>query len=175
MFQVGEQIGFLHERGTGIIQRIDGKKCLVLDEDGFERWLLASELIRLHEATVKIKKIPQKDSVPKKVKKVESVKHKGLKLWEVDLHIEELVDEMRGMSSTEMLLKQLSVFKNKFNSAKNERVDILVVIHGVGEGVLKNEILMWLSKQEQIEVQSADFQKYGHGATQINFRYNWKK
>jgi dsDNA-specific endonuclease/ATPase MutS2 len=47
------------------------------------------------------------------------------------------------------------------------------VIHGIGEGVLKNEIRTYLSQQDQIEVYDADFSAYGKGATAVEFHPNW--
>ena len=78
-----------------------------------------------------------------------------------------------GLSNTEILLKQMGEFKSMFKKGKKEGIHKLIVIHGVGEGVLKNEIRTYLSQQDQIEVYDADFSEYGKGATAIEYHPNW--
>lgn len=184
MFQVGKIVGFLHEKGTAEIVEIKGEKILIRDSDGFDREVLSSELIEIH--SLNFDKIPLKAASETDLEKakgiiksrqeekaIKSKQHQGITEWELDLHIEELVDSISGLNSTDMILKQLSSLKQKFNAAKNQRVNRLVVIHGVGEGVLKNEIRSFLAKQEGIEVLDADFRKYGNGATLVVFHPNW--
>ena len=49
----------------------------------------------------------------------------------------------------------------------------LIIIHGVGEGVLKDEVRLFLSKKEGIEYFDADYREYGKGATAVELRYNF--
>lgn len=180
--EVGKKVGFLSERGTAVILEIRGKKVLVEDCDGFERELLVSEIIEIHSSPKKVEptssdvaneKLKGVIKTRKEQKVQQSKQHRGLVEWELDLHIEELVESIAGMSNAEIVLKQLHAFKNKFIAAKSQRVDKLVVIHGVGEGVLRNEIRSFLHKQEGIEFEDADFRKYGKGATLVIFHPNW--
>jgi DNA-nicking Smr family endonuclease len=64
-------------------------------------------------------------------------------------------------------------FRATFKKAKQQHIHKLIVIHGVGEGVLKNEIRTYLSQQDQIEVYDADYSEYGKGATTVEFHPNW--
>jgi dsDNA-specific endonuclease/ATPase MutS2 len=48
----------------------------------------------------------------------------------------------------------------------------VILIHGVGEGILKEEVRTFLSKQEGVEYFDADFREYGKGATTAEIRYN---
>jgi DNA-nicking Smr family endonuclease len=72
-----------------------------------------------------------------------------------------------------MLQKQLKELKATFNKAKKNKVNRLIVIHGVGEGVLKNEVRTYLENQSGIEFYDSDFREYGKGATTIDFHPNW--
>lgn len=179
MLRIGKTVGFLHEQGTALVLELRGKRALILDSDGFEREVFASELIELH-GTSYDKHTPENPEHAKGMllsrkeqKQKVSKQHQGTVLWEVDLHIEELTASISGWNSTDMLIRQMAVFKNKFRAAKEQRVNKLVVIHGVGEGVLKNEIRSFLMKQEQVEFHDADYSKYGKGATEIVFHPNW--
>lgn len=183
MFCVGQQVGFLKEKGTATILEITGKRARIEDSDGFDRWVGINELIRLHATSFEIDEEQlavndpevQKGVIKSRLERKREIskQHLGQIEWELDLHIEELVDSLSGLSSTDMLLRQMATFKAKFRKAKDQRVNKLVVIHGVGEGVLKNEIRIFLSKQEQIEFFDADFSKYGSGATEVVFHPNW--
>ncbi|MFN3343712.1 MAG: Smr/MutS family protein, partial [Flavobacteriales bacterium] len=69
----------------------------------------------------------------------------------------------------DMLRMQLQAFKRKMEEAQRKRVQKLIVIHGVGEGVLRSEIRTALRQYENIEVLDADYTKYGRGATEVRF------
>ena len=84
---------------------------------------------------------------------------------EVDLHIHELLDNINGLSNSDMLNYQLDVFRktmDEYRSKKNQR---LVFIHGKGEGVLRNALLKELkNKYGSCVSQDASFREYGFGA-----------
>ncbi|HLP54359.1 MAG TPA: Smr/MutS family protein [Fluviicola sp.] len=176
-FDVGQRVGYLYEKGYGIIRSISGQYAMVEDEDGFERKLSLSELVFIHselyDKNVVIEKDTAEQEVNYRVLQEKTGQRKPLTVWEVDLHIEEILESHQGLSNTEIMLKQMSEFRSMFKKAKREGIHKLIVIHGVGEGVLKNEIRTWLSQQDQVEVYDADFSEYGKGATAVEFHPNW--
>jgi dsDNA-specific endonuclease/ATPase MutS2 len=90
----------------------------------------------------------------------------------VDLHIEKLVDSKKGMSNFEILTEQLRVFEYYYEIAVGHYQPSLTVIHGVGEGVLKNEIHQLLkSRKEVSRFENRYHPLYGYGATEIYFQY----
>lgn len=177
-FKEGQRVGYLYEKGYGTIRSIKGRQAMVEDEDGFERLLPLSDLVFIHSETYgeKIATIEKDDAEPEisfRVLQERTGQRRPLTVWEMDLHIEELLESHLGMSNTEILLKQMAEFRGMFKKAKREGIHKLIVIHGVGEGVLKNEIRSWLMNQDQIEVYDADFGEYGKGATAVEFHPNW--
>lgn len=177
-FRVGQRVSFLYEKGAGIIRQINGQKALIEDESGFDRWFAFNELVFIHsekyaDDEITISKEDLEPELNFRIIQERTGVKKPRTVWEVDLHIEELIDSTRGMSNTEILMKQVAEFRSTFKKAKRNHVHKLVVIHGVGEGVLKNEIRTYLDQQEQIEVYDADFLEYGKGATAIEFHPNW--
>jgi len=52
------------------------------------------------------------------------------------------------------------------SNAKNKGRKI-VFIHGVGNGVLKNEIRKQLERKYKVYYQDASFREYGYGATMV--------
>ena len=87
---------------------------------------------------------------------------------EVDLHIDALLDDTRGMSNAEMLQYQLQKFREVMEQYKNKREQRIVFIHGKGEGVLRKALLDELKrKYPACKAQDASFQEYGFGATLV--------
>ncbi len=97
---------------------------------------------------------------------------KPIAVWEIDLHIESLLDSHAGMSNQEILNYQLKEFQSFFKRAKQHHIRKLIIIHGVGEGILKDEVRAFLVNKHGIEYYDADFREYGKGATAIEIRYN---
>lgn len=89
---------------------------------------------------------------------------------EVDLHIEELVDDFRGMSNTEIITIQLNHFRHKLEEAIAGHVRKITFIHGVGNGRLKHEVRRILATYEGIRFQDAPYSRYGFGATEVLIR-----
>ena len=87
---------------------------------------------------------------------------------EVDLHIEELVDSIKGMSNHEMLSIQLERFEKELDEAIAKGMKKIVFIHGVGNGRLKQEIIKVLKTVKGITYQDGSYKDYGFGATQVN-------
>ncbi|MEI7596488.1 MAG: DUF2027 domain-containing protein [Bacteroidota bacterium] len=87
---------------------------------------------------------------------------------EVDLHIDELVEDMEGMTNVQMLSLQLNYFRKTLDSAITNHLKRIIFIHGVGNGKLKNSIAEILTTDYPfLEVFDASMAKYGVGATEI--------
>jgi dsDNA-specific endonuclease/ATPase MutS2 len=180
-FQQNEKVGFLSEKGGGtVISVLGAHRYLIVDEDGFERIVSANELIKIHGTDYKI---PENENI--KVLEdgllmkdthvsVKEKSHTGARdqdLWEIDLHIEALIDSHRGMSNSEILDRQMRELRTFYQAALQKRIRKLVIIHGVGEGVLKQEVRDFLSCKTGISFYDADFRTYGKGATAVEVRY----
>jgi len=86
---------------------------------------------------------------------------------EIDLHIAELVDNILGLSSMDMLKLQVDTFKKVLQSAITNDYNKVTFIHGVGNGVLKNAIIKELDDYEGIENRMASISKFGVGAIDV--------
>ncbi len=90
---------------------------------------------------------------------------------EVDLHINELIDNPAGLSNKEIMDIQLDKVKSEMHSAIQSQAKRIVFIHGVGQGVLKQEVARLLkSKFPKYTFQDASFKEYGYGATMVMLR-----
>jgi len=129
-------------------------------------------LIRLAEHTLKaeLDKLTDKDfrqvTLTKEPKKQPSPDAPKSDLVEIDLHIHQLIDDTRGLSNADMLKLQLDTFRKEMDKAIATGVKKIVFIHGVGDGVLKNELRRELQrKYAKYPYQDASFREYGFGAT----------
>jgi hypothetical protein len=90
----------------------------------------------------------------------------------VDLHIEKLTDNWKGLSNFEILTIQLRNFEKYYNLAISHRQPNLVVIHGVGTGKLRNEIHEILKLKKEVKSFANQYHaNFGFGATEIFFQY----
>lgn len=180
--KIGQKVVFLHEKGGGVIVEIDSKsRFVVIDQDGFKKPYLQSEIAPVHQEDYKLgdadyQLFEGETSGTKLRHTVRSEKSKSdaeqEKYWEIDLHIEALTDSHAGLSNGEILNKQMNAFKLFFNKARSKRMRKIVAIHGVGEGVLKHEVRSFLDGQDDLKYYDADYGEYGKGATEIEFWYD---
>jgi len=90
----------------------------------------------------------------------------------VDLHIEKITDNWKGLSNFEIIMLQLKEFEKWYDLAVAHRQADLIVIHGVGKGKLKEEIHEILKSKKEVRyfVNQYDH-RFGYGATEIFFQY----
>jgi dsDNA-specific endonuclease/ATPase MutS2 len=178
LFNLGETVSFLHEEGNGEIIRFENNEtAIVLDDTGFERPFPINQLVKIQgtmDYVIDEKNLFQADVSTKKERNNELMKliQVNGNTWEIDLHSHNILESERGFSSTELLLYQMQKFKSTYRLAIDKKVKKLIVIHGVGKGVLKNEIRDYLAGKEGIEYFDADFRHYGKGATEVVFYPN---
>ncbi len=128
----------------------------------------------LKNAVEKLKKSDVKNIVyQKEVKNQKENEHKKAHTKpkqtqvEVDLHINALLDNTKGMEAKDILDYQIKIFKEELSKAqKSHTIKKIVFIHGKGNGSLKAKLRSYLDRNK-INYQDASFQKYGFGATLI--------
>jgi hypothetical protein len=90
----------------------------------------------------------------------------------VDLHIEKLTDNWKGLSNFEILTIQLKYFEKYYNLAVAHRQPNLIMIHGIGTGKLRNEIHEILKTKKEVKSFANQYHHdFGFGATEIFFQY----
>lgn len=90
----------------------------------------------------------------------------------VDLHIDKITDDWKGLGNYEILQLQLRTFEKFLELSILHHQASLVVIHGVGEGVLRDEIHDQLRHRREVKSFVNQYHPaYGFGATEIYFQY----
>lgn len=114
--------------------------------------------------------------VPEKIKPQPATTQKAIPQLEpadvIDLHIENLASNTRGMSNADILLTQLSALETQLRIAINSRQQRLIIIHGLGKGKLRDEVHRLLADTPEVKTYSNEWMpKYGFGATEVWFVY----
>ena len=90
----------------------------------------------------------------------------------VDLHIEKLTDDWKGLTNHEILSMQLKEFEKWYDLAIAHFQSSLIIIHGIGKGRLKEEIHDILKNKREVKSFVNQYDpRFGYGATEIFFAY----
>ncbi|MCC5930263.1 MAG: Smr/MutS family protein [Cyclobacteriaceae bacterium] len=91
------------------------------------------------------------------------------KIFQVDLHAEAL--GISNKDNSNILQQQLQAFRKALDDALLQNAAGIKIIHGVGNGVLRQAIHKELANTEHIKFfEDADKEKFGFGATIVHFR-----
>ncbi len=89
---------------------------------------------------------------------------------ELDLHVENLVKDQRKLNNSDILNLQIRHFEQYLDKAVRVGVDRVFIIHGVGEGKLKNAIATILMQHPHVKTFKNEYHaRYGYGATEVEF------
>lgn len=175
MFEVGDHVMAIDDDVKGKVLRISSTEIYIETEDGFEIAYQASELVldkskqeNLDFSSNFSKFVSENTSFKKRPKNTKpQKKHKEVPAMEVDLHIHKLIKNSKGLSNFDMLNIQIDTAKRQLDFAMNKRIQRVVFIHGVGQGVLKTELEYLFRGYDNIQISEGDYRKYGVGAMEI--------
>lgn len=179
---IGDKVSVLDDAISGVVTALSGNEVTIMTTDGFELNYLKKELIVL-DGSLSKKDLAKMDvsevmseknhKKPGKSKRIKP-KERNLPPMEVDLHINQLVPKTRGLNNYEMLTIQLDTAKRQLDFAISKRIQKVVFIHGVGEGVLRTELEFLFNRYDNVKFYDADYKKYGRGATEVYIFQNTK-
>jgi dsDNA-specific endonuclease/ATPase MutS2 len=160
----GDKVVFSSGREKGVILSIRANGLVEVEmEIGMKVIVNKSEIAidystpELHLKPIKTNRFYLDKTQPKKTKN---------KSKEVDLHIS--TQKIINLESTKVLNTQLDILSNTLNQAILEGCKELIIIHGIGEGILKKEVHNILRNNTKVKsFAEADNRKYGKGATKV--------
>ena len=174
--KVGDYVEVLDENLSGKILKIDAEEATIETDDGFNLEFNLKDLLKTNSDSSFSTKVFEKNSlnevlneksIPKRRKVNTKKKERFQPTMEIDLHIEKLVQHHKRMAIHEILEHQLFVAKRQLESAIMKRIQKIVFIHGVGDGVLKIELEYLFKRYDNVRFYEANYQKYGQGATEV--------
>ncbi|WP_335967153.1 DNA mismatch repair protein MutS [Galbibacter sp. PAP.153] len=171
--QKGDLVETIDDAIQGKIIGVDNNMVTVTTKEGFNLKFSSNELIKIRkDDTLKVTNADVFEAVREK-QKGEKRKKRSLKMgkvlppMEVDLHIEKLTPSTKGMTSFDMLNLQLDTAKGQLEFALKNRIQKIVFIHGVGQGILKTELEYLFGRYDNVTYYDADYRTYGLGATEV--------
>jgi len=88
---------------------------------------------------------------------------------ELDLHIEKITDNTKGMNNSDIVHLQMRRFQDYMQEALRLGVPRVFIIHGIGKGRLKNNIHRWLEDNPYVIKFKNEFHpNFGWGATEVD-------
>ena len=178
-FEEGEKVEVIDDNINGIVITVSKDFITIRTNEGFDMEFAASEL--MHADGIIPIRVSNFEAAKVKAEKEQAGKRKAAKVkpkernvakMEVDLHIHQLVPSSKGMSNYDILNIQLETAKRQLEFAMRKRIQKVVFIHGVGAGVLKEELNYLFKRYENVKYYDADYQKYGLGATEVYIYQN---
>ena len=188
----GSEVKFLNDVGGGIVLEVfSNGTANVEEEDGFDMKYNLKELMLVNENITEQEeeynnKLPDLAQIiaqdvneerQKLIQKDFEVKYANVRATNqqrrgehmvIDLHIHELIEDQSGLQDRTKLDVQLNHFERMMRIAGEQRVKRVIFIHGVGKGVLRNQIRTRLdSYYPDCTVRDANPREYGAGATEI--------
>ena len=178
-FKVGDKVETVDDIIIGVVLGIKGDIISIESEEGFmlnfspEELMLVANTDEITVNNFEVARIKKEKEIPKRrTTQTTKPKERNAPKMEVDLHIHQLVPSNRGMSNFEILNIQLDAAKRQLEFAMSKRIQKVVFIHGVGEGILKEELYYLFKRYENVKYYDADYQKYGLGATEVYIYQN---
>lgn len=177
----GDIIRFLDAVGGGAVVQYDADNQLVWveTEDGFDvgpipvsKCVLSNPTMSYHTvASSPIAPTPQcdVDAAPATHTAPAKRTKRQRDEWIMDLHIDALPTNGRGMTDVEKHQYQLRYFRLEMQQHLRYRGRRVVVVHGKGNGVLRREIRQILQREfrTKVEYHDADYARFEEGATLV--------
>ncbi|MCK8479895.1 Smr/MutS family protein [Psychroserpens algicola] len=178
-FKIGDTVSVLDDDITGVVTKISDNNLTIETSDGFEMEFSISEVIKAKSFSSNVfmntdlnTVISEKEQFQKRKSVKIKPKERHLPAMEVDLHIHQITTSNKHMNNYDMLNLQLDTARHKLEFAIKKRIQKVVFIHGVGEGVLKAELEYLFGRYDNVKFYPADYQKYGLGATEVYIYQN---
>lgn len=196
-WKVGDFVGILEGTEKGVVIKIENNQAWIETKDGFEITSPLSKLVKYRPISKKTtthktvssnkKQEPITDFPNHKKPVIKKIKDDSFKvnpqllgeekpyyrgknkeaIWEVDLHIEEIIDEYKHLTNGEIVDIQIRHARATIEKARKQKIQKVVFIHGKGKGTLRMELLHLLSGYTFLEYYDASFKTYGGGATEV--------
>jgi len=175
-FSIGDKVIFVNQSRDGIVIDTKDDNIFIIESEGVQFEVYKDEIIKVNKESENFYQTINKISTSKKQieyfdKKLEKLNedYKVLisKDFELDLHIEKIIDNFKHLSSSEILDIQMNVFYKAIFKANDLKLPFLIVIHGLGKGILKSKIIKFLKDNDASFFDESPL-FYKGGATRIN-------
>lgn len=163
-FSTGEWVSLLHESGAFKLLQIEGFRAIVEDEHGFQQKVDVKFLVKRNPIPGKV----HAKDLPLQIKKNTGSPNSSMP--SIDLHADAL--NLDHLPPHRLLEEQLAHCKRFLNDAIQKRIPKVLIIHGVGEGVLRDSIRAMLKGKKGYRCHDANYSQKGVGSTLVEIQVN---
>ena len=164
-FEIGDKVKFIRSNDYGIIQSvISERKVQVEDSSKFLSIVNVDEIIPFDKSTNSVSSYGDLTSYKEKNDKAKNLKKviSNSNIVKLDLHIENLSTDYNMMTNFEIIQIQIKKCEDLIMKSLNSNVHKLIIVHGIGEGVLKKEVHDLLNRY-----QLRYFESLNGGSTEV--------
>ena len=150
-FKIGDKVKFLKSNDFGtIVNIISERKIQVEDSSFFLTVVNVKDIVKFddHTDTVQAYGDVMFSKESKENLSAKKISRQNLNEVKIDLHIENLSNDFLAMTNFEIVQVQVKKCEDALIKAINSNAQKLIIVHGIGEGVLKKEVHNLLSRFE---------------------------
>ena len=177
-YSIGDKVIFINDTREGIVIGHKNHETLIIQCQDIDFEVKYSDIIKVTDETNSfyraIKNLKNSIKVNEENRKKPNQKSKVLNYkvrlstdFEVDLHIEKIIDKFTDLSSNEIIDIQMDLFYKAIFEAHRLKLPFIIIIHGLGKGVLKSKIINYLRENNASFCDESPI-IYKGGATRIN-------
>ncbi len=178
MFKIGDKVSVIHEKLIGTIIKINGREITIEEEDNELPFTFLKNQIVPYKSESdykltdeKIEQVINEQQDRKRLtlnnKQGTTATHNRQESFEIDLHIEELIDDHKFLPNSEIMMIQMRYCRIFIDKALRLKVKKALIIHGKGEGVLRTEIHKYLERIENQRHLKLDFKEINNGGATV--------
>lgn len=169
----GVRVLFKNRSGGGIVRSVTGTSVTVELDEGIEVTVISAELVMCaadEDAHLQHWGHPEQlRKIRKDVRDIQAGKPlSDAELPVIDLHFEKIFGR-EPRPDEHSLSMQLSHLKKRLSKLKAAGCRQVIVVHGVGQGILRDEVLAYLRLSPGIRWEEADPSRFGGGAVKVIF------
>ena len=150
-FKIGDKVKFLRSNDFGVVESIiSERKLKVRDSSDFISVVNINDIIIYDDSTNTVASYGdmKTDKYNYSNKNIKTKIVSNLNVLEFDLHIENLISDYQQMTNFEIVQIQVKKCEDFLLKSFNTNVQKLIIIHGIGEGVLKKEVHELLNRYQ---------------------------
>lgn len=180
-YNIGDKVRFMDFDGDGTVLAVKGQDWLVIEVDGMEMQVSASEVVQvgagsleeeshLYDGNNQLSRYKPRPRPAAHAGSGGKKSRKAAYTMEVDLHIGKIRERYpaaRNIPDDECLSVQLEVFDKSMAEAFRKGFRSVVFIHGNGRGILRKELERRLRDYPGVTYCDASMLRYGSGAMEV--------
>jgi len=162
--KIGDIVAVVNDNLEGTVTKIMANEIHFISRDEFE-YIYQKKQLTIIQNTLE-EAIKNTNIKPKNIRNKKIKKNKASNIPIFDLHIQKIQYRHQHLTSGQKLEIQIAEVSRIIHKMVIKRHKRFILIHGLGQGVLKSEIIKILNTKG-LTYSEASYQNYGQGAIEI--------